>query len=130
MKQDQIILAIDYGMKNVGIAMATSSIAEPLEVIKMETALEKIASIIDEKRITLVLMGISEGKMAVLTRDFAKKIQLRTRVEVKFWDETLSSQETRKLTAAALMKRKKREGKQDHFVAARILQDYLDTMLV
>lgn len=128
MKQDQIVLGVDYGRKNVGIALSHSLIAEPLEVIKADSAIEKIATLIDDKRITLVLLGISEGQMAQDTKEFGRKIQLKTGVKVLFWDETLSSQETRRLTAVSLMKRKKREGKQDHFVAARILQDYLDSV--
>ena len=70
---------------------------------------------------------MSEGKMAFKIIQFSKLLKQQLNVPTEFHDETLSSFETRKKLAQAGAKKKKRESKIDHFVAAAILDDYLDS---
>ncbi len=120
------ILAIDYGKRKIGLALATSSIAEPYKVIRYESeeeVLEKIEEIVKAEKIEKVIMGISEGEMAEETKSFAKKLN----VSVVFQDETLTTQQAQELSIKAGIKRKKRKSLEDAYSAALILQAYLDS---
>lgn len=120
-------LAIDYGDKYIGLAVATGPLAEPIATIKIDGALTTIMELAGQYAVDTIVIGISEGAMAKKTRDFAKKLETLTPIPIDFHDETLTSQETRLQIAQMGMKKSRRESKIDHLVAAAILQDYLDS---
>lgn len=120
-------LCLDYGEKHVGAALATTFVAEPLEVIPTSQAINRIEQLVTQHKITHILLGISESLMADRTKIFAKKLEERFHLPVTFHDETLTSQDTRRQMAQEGAKRKIRQAKIDHYVAAAILQDYLDS---
>lgn len=129
------ILCIDYGTRRIGLAVATSPIAEPLGVIAntknpkltdvvTDQALAQIEKVIKEFGAEKILVGISEGEMAAKTRLFAARLTERTGLPVEEIDETLSSVEaTRRMREG---KTKIRNEVKDHLAAAVMLQDYLD----
>ena len=121
------LLGIDYGRSWIGIAVAESGLAEPLVVVENSKSLSRIDNFIDRYQIEAIVVGVSEGKMADETKIFAREIEMKFGLPVYFHDETLSSQDTRELIAKAGIKRNKRENKIDHYVAAMILQDYIDS---
>ena len=50
----QILLGIDYGSKKLGLALATSKIAEPLRVVRFDSfdeVIDKISIVIKEENI-------------------------------------------------------------------------------
>lgn len=128
------LLCIDYGTKRIGIAIATTPLAEPLEVIAntiknssqiiTPQALEAIVRLIDQHSIEKILVGISEEKMADQTHHFIEKLAVLTHVPIEEVDETLSTHDA--VSAMRTMKKSKREGPRDHIAAAQILQSYLD----
>lgn len=120
-------LCIDYGQKHIGLAFATTPIAEPYETVSFNQAPAVINSLIKKHHIDKIIFGLSESSMAQETKAYAQKIESETGLTVIFQDETLSSQDTRRHLAQTGAKRKKREAKIDHYVAATILQDYLDS---
>lgn len=124
------LLGIDYGDKHIGLAVATTFVAEPLQVIPTHTAIETIAQLIGKYHIDALVLGISENTMAKKTKDFAQKLENAFHLPVYFQDETLSSQDVRRRLAQQGAKRSLRQAKTDHFVAARILQDYLDSATI
>ncbi len=120
------ILAIDYGKRKIGLALATNSIAEPYKVIRYESeeeVLEKIEKIVKAEKVEQIVIGISEGKMAEEARSFGKKLNS----SVVFQDETLTTQQAQELSIKAGIKRKKRKSLEDAYSAALILQAYLDS---
>ena len=119
------ILGIDYG-KNLGLAIATTPLAEPLKTISLNESFEVIKSLVQEYQIDLIVIGISEGEMAEKTKSFAKNLENNISTPIYFQDETLSSHHTRQKMAKANYKQSKKHQKIDHLVAASILQDYLD----
>jgi putative holliday junction resolvase len=120
-------LAIDYGQVHLGLAIATTELAEPFKVISRKGAIETIKKLTDTLAITDIIIGLSEGAMAAETKAFGQELAKATGLPLHFHDETLSSQETRLLAARAGMKKSRRQGKIDHLVAAHILQDFLDS---
>lgn len=129
------LLCIDYGTKRIGIAIATTPLAEPLEVIanaiKSNTevvspqAMTRLLLLLDEHHIEKIIVGISEETMAEQTRIFIEKLSENTNLPIEEMDETLSSYQAYEYMKS--MKKSKREGVRDHYAAAHILQNYLDS---
>ena len=120
------LLAIDYGLKHVGIAIALTPLAEPVATVSLTIAIPEILKLIDKHDIKEIIIGFSESTTALLTKDFAKELNDHISIPITFHDETLSSNITRKKMAQAGMKQSRRHNKMDHLVAASILQDYID----
>jgi putative Holliday junction resolvase len=124
------ILAIDYGRAKAGVALATSSIAQPYEVIKygsLRDLLRKLDSIIEKEKIEELVVGISEGAMGEEARKFGKKLKTKFELPVHFQDETLTTVDAQRLALESGMKKEKRKKLEDAFSAALILQSFLDS---
>lgn len=123
------ILGIDYGKRKLGLALATSKIAEPHGVVRSSSfneAVEKVMKVARAKGVETIVLGISEGKMAEETIRFAKELESKLQIPVIYQDETLSTKEAQMLSIEAGIKRKKRKALEDAFAATIILQGYLD----
>jgi len=123
------ILGIDYGRKKMGLSIATGKLAEPYKVIRIqeeEDATAKIGEIVKEEGVDEIVVGISEGAMGEETRSFGKRLSGRLGINVEFWDETLSTQDSQTLSIEAGLSRKKRKGLEDAFAATVMLQSYLE----
>lgn len=121
------VLAIDYGTKRVGLAVNHAGLAEPLTIVANdENLVPWLKSLIEDQEIELILVGISEQKMAEKTKFFAEKLKTAVGIPLDFFDETLSSAEARKRLAHSSMKLKSKQGPIDHYAAAIFLQDWLD----
>lgn len=129
------ILCIDYGTKRIGVAVATTPIAQPLGIIPntknprltdvvTDQALLQIEKLLHEFSVELILVGISEGEMAQKTRFFIEKLKSYTQLPIQEIDETLTSVEAS--GNMKHMKLAKRRGDRDHLAAAIMLQDYID----
>ncbi|HSX49044.1 MAG TPA: Holliday junction resolvase RuvX [Candidatus Saccharimonadales bacterium] len=123
------LLGIDFGLKKIGVSIATSKLADPYLVIRysnIEELIEKIDGICEKEGIGRVIIGVSEGEMAIATKEFGEKLALSLPVPVDFFDETLSTQDAQRLAMDAHMKRSKRKEMEDAMAAAVMLQNYLD----
>jgi len=129
------ILCLDYGTKRIGVAVATSPIAQPVGIIPnsknpslkdiiTSQALDQIEKLLTEFHIEKILVGISEGEMAEKTRAFIDALTKRTTLPIEEIDETLSSVSA--TDQMQHMNKKKRRGDRDHLAAAIMLQEYLD----
>ncbi len=119
-------LSIDYGTQHIGIAIATTPLAEPLKTIPAKDAIETIIKLTTQHKIDHIVIGLSENQMAQTTTDFAHQLSAQTQLPIHLHDETLTSQTaSQKLSHA---KKKTKRGPDHHFAAALILQDYLDNL--
>lgn len=116
-------LGIDYGLKKIGLAISEGFLVEPFGVFKNKKQLIKIC---EEQEIKKIIIGISEGKMAEKTRDFGSQLASRTGLPIEYQDETLTSEEAKKLMVKIGKPKKKRQKQEDAVAAALILQTYLD----
>ena len=128
-------LGIDHGTRRIGIAVGdtTAAIATPLEVIAAEPESEAIATI---GRLAnkfhaggLVVgwplnMDDTEGPQAKLCRDLARRLAADLKLDVRMWDERLSSFAADQALAGKFTRKKKR-ARQDAVAAAAFLQDFL-----
>ena len=120
------ILGIDFGRKNLGIALASGPLAEPLTVLpNSPKGLDHLRRICEEEEVEKIVVGISEGQMARETQLFAQNVRQMLNRPVQLHDETLSTHEAIERLIASRAKQKKRRDL-DAFAATIILQDYLD----
>ena len=130
-------LGIDHGTKRIGIAAGNSAdcIATPLSVVPAEpldAAIRQILRLADEYGTEGMVVGLplnmdgSEGPQAACARDMAGQLARATKLDVRLWDERLSSFEADKALAGKLT-RKKRKARQDAVAAAAMLHDFLSS---
>ena len=129
-------LAIDFGGKNVGLAIcdAEETIVSPLIVLDATNDLiNEIIDVINNQQAQGIVVGLpinmddTEGPQAECVRDFVKKMQKHTSLPIYFQDERLSSFEAECKLAPAELTRKKKKKRLDAVAAAEILQTYIDS---
>lgn len=122
------LLSIDYGTKNIGLAINNGTeIAFPFKsIFNNEEKIEEIKDACDEEGIDKIVIGMptkmnrSAGALKDEINGFAEELRSEG-LEVEFEDELLSSEQARKTMADYSGKYDK-----DAIEAAVILQTYLD----
>ncbi len=128
-------LAIDHGTARIGVAAGSTSdgIASPLTMIPAEPfdqAIEQIRRLASDYNAVGIVVGWplnmddTEGPQGLLARRAARQIADALDMDVRMWDERLSSFAADGLLAGQLT-RKKRKNRQDAIAAATFLQDFL-----
>lgn len=127
------ILAIDYGEKNLGIALTDGFLAHPynfkgrLRIKRDKIKIKFIKEIVLREKIEKIIIGVPEGKIKEKVKKFAEILKKAIKLPIVLWDETLTSQEAIKKMIEAGKKRKERKNKEHNIAAALILQDYLES---
>jgi putative holliday junction resolvase len=116
-------LAIDYGSKRIGLAIAIEGIIEPIPGIKNDTnVFNNIKSLISEYIIEKIYIGISEGEFAIRTQKFANELKNMIVLPIETVEEAVSTIEADQIFS--VNKRKKKDYKKtiDSIAAAVILR--------
>jgi len=133
------ILAVDYGTKRTGLAVADDELRLPTPLGTIETAdrdrlAAEIAALVAREEVDLIVVGMpynmngSEGPMAEAARALADDLRARTDAEVALFDERLTSEAAeRKLLGWDQLTKKRRKKRIDALAAMILLQSYLDT---
>lgn len=135
------ILAIDWGMKNVGLAVSDplSITAQPLPTLKRTNRradMARIGELVEAMQVKRILVGHPlhlkghAGKRAVEAERLAERLRESTGLPVELIDERLTSAEANRLMLDAGLSRTKRREKADQIAAQLILQTYLDRQTV
>lgn len=121
-------LALDYGTKRVGVAISRGTLAEPLAILEnSDTLIDQIKEICEQEKVGLILVGLSENKMAEKTKTFARRLEQQINLPIEFVDETLSSYKTHEKIKKSHIKKSKRAQPIDHYAAASFLEEWLET---
>lgn len=131
------ILAIDLGDKRIGIALSdpTWTIAAGYGVINRssrQSDFDKIGHIAQENSVFKIIVGLptlpsgEEGTRAAWARDYASALARALGIQVKLWDETLTTVDAEASMRARGYSSKRRRENVDSVAAAFILQSYLD----
>jgi len=125
------LLGIDYGRSKIGLAMSDGRLAEPYQVIRykdFDKMIAHIGRIVEKQKIEKIVVGVSEGEMAMEINSFVQTIRLTLNpVPCEVQDETLSTHDAIEMSIASHMGRKKRKEMEDAFAAAIMLQNYIDS---
>lgn len=137
-KQARAILAIDYGSKFTGLAIASAvKIAKPLKTLLSlsdDDLISELEKIIRENNIDLVLVGQplnlkgQKSQQSSVSEQFAAKLKYAISQPVAMQPETDTSNWAKEVIGSdsAKLKLAKESGELDALAAAKILQDYLD----
>lgn len=131
-------MGLDLGTKNIGVAVSDESgtLAQGREVVLRTTdeeALRQIEKIVKDFGVEEIVVGIpinmdgTRGERAADSERFAEKLEERTHIPVRLWDERLSTREAESVMLEADVTRSKRKKVIDKLAAQIILQSYLDS---
>ncbi|HSW01461.1 MAG TPA: Holliday junction resolvase RuvX [Sedimentisphaerales bacterium] len=128
-------LAIDYGMKRIGLAVcdASETVASPLAVVQgRKELIQRIKRVVASEGVEAVVVGLplnmdgTEGPQARLVQAFGKELGRQLGIPVHFQDERLSSFGAEQRLLEMDLSRAKKKERLDALAAADILQDFLD----
>jgi putative Holliday junction resolvase len=131
------ILALDLGKKRIGLALSdplgiTAQGLETFQRTNIREDLAALAKLIEEREVTLILMGNplhmggQEGRQAVYTRDFAERLSKQTGIEIRYWDERLTTVAAERVLRQSGISIQKRARAVDRLAAVILLESYLD----
>ena len=131
------ILALDLGRKRIGLALSdplgiTAQGLPTLERTTIREDLHRLAELVKDRGVTLLVMGHplhmsgSEGRQAVYTKEFAERLHQKTGVEIRFWDERLTSVEAGRVLRQSGVSIEKRARAVDRLAAVLLLESFLD----
>jgi putative Holliday junction resolvase len=128
-------LAIDHGTARVGTAVGDTAagLASPLEGLGGDdpALAERIAALAAEYGVEGVVVGWplnddgTEGPQGKAARRFAVDLAERTGLEVRLWDETLSTYEAG-LRLRGQLTRAKKKRREDSIAAQAFLEGFLE----
>ncbi len=131
------VLGIDYGDVRTGLALSDESgfLASGLCTLEAggeKRLIEKIMSAIDGKNISEIVVGDpvnmdgTHGARSEKASAFAKKLELRTGIPVRMFDERRTTMAASTFMNETNTRGKKRKAAVDTLSAEIILQDYLN----
>lgn len=132
------VLGLDLGQVRIGLALsdALGLTAQPLGSLRrvgLRADLASLAKLVAEHEVARVVVGLpllmsgSVGAAATSAQAFAERLRGRLPgIDVKMWDERLTTVEAERLLVDADVRRSKRKLVRDTLAAVLILQNYLD----
>jgi len=115
-------LAIDFGTKRIGLAYSLNNIIFTLPVVKNDDKIfEKLNHIILDYKIGKIYVGLSEGKMAQITKNFMVKLSIVIKLPIETVEEAVSTIEADNLFLENKKKHKTYQKEIDSMAAAIIL---------
>lgn len=130
------ILAIDFGLKRIGLARSDPMkiIASPFKTIAAAKTLEETVDLIlkELSDIELIIVGLplllsgKDSDMTTAARKFAALLEEKSGLPLILWDERLTSKQIEKVLIEGGVKRKDRTQHTDNLSATLILQNYLN----
>ncbi len=131
----EIVLGIDYGNKNLGLAFGRDGLVKPLKVVSgsdMPALMHEITKFTFDNRVTKIIVGLPltyEGKdtqKSKQIRNFAKQLKVYLKKPVEFVNEYRSTEEVLEGTSFGVPHRGK--DPVDHLSAAVILRRYFEEL--
>jgi len=131
------VLALDLGKRRIGLAVSdelgiTAQGLATLQRTNKARDLEALSRLIREKGVSLVVVGQplhmsgTEGRQANHAAQFARTLGAHAQVEVRLWDERLTTVEAGRVLKQSGVSRQKQKAAVDRLSAVLILQSYLD----
>ena len=131
------MLALDLGARRIGLAMSdelgwTAQGLPTLQRKNKQADLDSLAALIREHGVRLVITGNPlrlDGAESAGSRQaaaFAEQLRRRTGVEVRLWDERLTTREASRVLRSSGISITKRARAVDRLSAVLLLEGYLD----
>jgi len=134
------VMGLDVGTKTVGVAISDAFgwTAQGIETIKIDErsgqlGFKRIQELVQEHEVSTIVVGLPKnmnntiGPRGEACQDYADKLHKRLHINVKLWDERLSTMAAERVLLEADVSRGKRKKVIDKVAAVMILQGYLDS---
>ncbi len=116
-------LAIDYGTKNIGLAVSILGVITPIPAIKNDDhVIDNLTKVIADYKIDGIYVGVSEGEVADLTKAFVKKLKSMLKLSIETVEEAVSTIEAQQIYIQNKNKKKDYKKLIDSVAAAVILR--------
>lgn len=116
-------LAVDYGTKNIGLAVSTLGVIYPIPAIKNDdNTIDNLKKIITDYKIDGIYVGVSEGEVANLTKVFIEKLKSMLKLNIETVEEAVSTIEAQQIYIQNKNKKKDYKKLIDSIAAAVILR--------
>ena len=133
-----IIMAIDYGVKRMGIAISNpeETMSVPLTIIDVrpdDSHYKSIIKLISDYNVKEIVIGLPYNMDGTLgfsgnnVIEWSTSLKETLGIPVALWDERLSTFEAHNLLASINIRHKKRKRIVDSIAACIILQNYIDS---
>ena len=130
---------MDLGKRRIGLVISdplgiTAQGLPNLVRTNKRSDLDALEQLIREREVGMILLGNpinmrgAEGRQSEWVRDFAASLLTRTGLEVKLWDERLTSVEAGRVLRSSGISIEKRAAAVDRLSAVILLQSYLDSL--
>lgn len=119
-------IGIDYGRRQVGVAISDGDLAQGIGEYNTKEALTQLTLLCQKEHATLVVVGLPEGYVKTYAKSFGENLAKSAKINVVYWDETLTSRVASEQLAQGDYRRKSKHTKVHRVAAALILQSYLD----
>jgi putative transcription antitermination factor YqgF len=117
------LLAIDYGSKNIGLAISIQGIITPINSIKNnDNKFILIKQILEQYKIEKIYIGISEGEFAKTTKKFVDELKNMVICDIETVEEAVSTIEADQIFLENNKKKKNYKKLIDSISAAVILR--------
>lgn len=121
-------LAIDFGTKRIGLAYSIDGLIFTLPAVKNNDKIfDNLHQIIDTYRIEKIYVGLSEGKIADLTKSFVSRLSRMVKLSIETVEESVSTIEADKIFINNKNKNKNYRQQIDSIAAAVILNRVIDS---
>ena len=131
------ILGLELGKKTIGVAVSdplgfTAQGLTTIRRTKKEQDIQEIKKFCDEYDVKLIVIGLPKnmngtiGPSGEIAMSFGKLLEEELKVEIKFWDERLTTVAANRAMLEADLSRSKRKKIVDKVASTYILQGYLD----
>jgi putative transcription antitermination factor YqgF len=116
-------LCLDYGTKNIGLAVSILDIITPIPAIKNDDQLiQNLQKIITDYKIDSIYVGVSEGYFATITKAFVDKLRSVLKLNIETVEEAVSTIEAQQIYIQNKNKKKDYKKLIDSVAAAVILR--------
>jgi putative Holliday junction resolvase len=130
-------MGLDFGSKFIGIAVSDEAgmIASPRESLRragLEKDIKYLTELARGEEVGEILVGMpfsldgSEGPQAKKVMEFSHTLQERSGIQVRPWDERLTTVAAQRALVEGNVSRARRKQVVDKVAAALMLQSYLD----
>ena len=132
------ILALDLGMKRIGLALSdelgiTAQGLDTMDRAGRREDIETLRRLTLARGVTMFLVGDplhmngQPSRQGAYTREFARELEYKTGLPVQFWDERWTSKEAERTLRGSGIAKGERKPAIDRLSAVILLQSYLDT---
>lgn len=116
-------IAIDYGIKRIGLAISIQGIIAPLSVVPNDKNFINILNReISDYKIDKIFVGVSEGEVAQLTKKFVTELANMVQLPIETVEEAVSTIEAEEIYIRNKRKKKDYKKQIDSVAAAVILR--------